>query len=225
MLAEVNYSVFTDALGGIATVVLAIIALSGVRPDVFVAITTIVFGAALLLHGGGILSEYAQLMFPSSGTAVSAQEFNGGSIAAVFLVGAAGIVLGILALIGKFPMELTGAAVIAFGAALILGSTAVSQVYMLRRPEGTAGPRDLIAHQLTSGSAGIQAVSGLTAIVLGILAVIGIVQATLILVALLVVGASILVSGSAMSGTMLNFVRPMHEPTSTSSFTSGRETM
>lgn len=44
-----TYGGFVDALGGIATIVLAIIGLSGVKPDILVSIATIVFGAALLI--------------------------------------------------------------------------------------------------------------------------------------------------------------------------------
>src|SRR5215831_16884686 len=89
-----TYSGLVDAFGGIATVVLAIIGLSGVNPEALMSIGTIVFGAALLILGGAILSEYTQMavseaMAPSSG----------GSVSVLFLVGVAGMVLGVLALL------------------------------------------------------------------------------------------------------------------------------
>ena len=55
-----TYGGFVDALGGIATIVLAIIGLSGVKPDILASIATIVFGAALLIQGGAMLSEFAE---------------------------------------------------------------------------------------------------------------------------------------------------------------------
>jgi hypothetical protein len=49
--------------------------------------------------------------------------------------------------------------------------------------------------------------AGLAAVVLGILALAGFTQEILILVALLVVGASIVVSGGALSTAMMTFFR------------------
>lgn len=43
------YGGFADAIGGIAAIVLAIVGLSGARPEMMVAIATIVFGGALLI--------------------------------------------------------------------------------------------------------------------------------------------------------------------------------
>jgi hypothetical protein len=53
-----SYGGFVDALGGIATIVLAIITLSGAMPE---ALLTIVFAAALLIQGGAMLGEFAQI--------------------------------------------------------------------------------------------------------------------------------------------------------------------
>lgn len=61
-------------------------------------------------YGGALLSEYAHIIFLPGMTADSAQEFTGGSLSAVFLVGAAGIVLGVIALLGIHPVELTAIA-------------------------------------------------------------------------------------------------------------------
>ena len=57
------YGGLADAIGGIATIVLAIIALAGVHPEVILPIAVIVFGAALLIQGGTMLSEYASINF------------------------------------------------------------------------------------------------------------------------------------------------------------------
>jgi len=54
-----SYGGFVDALGGIATIVLAIIGLAGVKAEMLVAIATVVFGAALLIEGGAMLTEFA----------------------------------------------------------------------------------------------------------------------------------------------------------------------
>jgi hypothetical protein len=124
MMGEMNYGGFADAVGGIATVVLAIIGLTGVHPEVLASIATIVFGAALLIQAGTMLSEYAYVMYPRGG-GEAATEFSGGSVAALFIVGAAGIVLGILALLAMYTEMLAAIAVIAFGAGLVVSSNAV----------------------------------------------------------------------------------------------------
>jgi hypothetical protein len=51
------YGGMGDAVGGIATAVLAIVALTGFARDTMAPIATIVFGAALLIQGGTILSN------------------------------------------------------------------------------------------------------------------------------------------------------------------------
>ena len=52
-------------------------------------------------------------------------------MSAVFLVGAAGIVLGILALLGIHPDLLMPIAAIAYGTALVLSSNAVWHLYVI----------------------------------------------------------------------------------------------
>src|SRR5215471_7927824 len=101
----------------------AIIALSGTKADILLPIATIVFGAGLLIQGGAMLSEFAQ----TEATAEASAALSGGGLAGVFLLGVAGIVLGILALLGVYPLVLTSAATIAFGGALIASASAVAQ--------------------------------------------------------------------------------------------------
>jgi hypothetical protein len=218
-LAIASYGGFVDAIGGIATVVLAILGLAGVQSELMVSIVTIVFGAALLIQGGAMLSEYVYLAFPSAMTspmgATSSPEVNGvGSLSALFLVGAAGIVLGILALVGIYPGTLTAVAVIAFGAALVVSCNAVWNLQSLRPSMPMAGGNTwhsgsaMVAAEMASGSAGIQALAGLAAVVLGILAVIGMKPGVLIFVALLVLGTTLVLTGTAMSAAVLSFMRP-----------------
>lgn len=200
------YGGFVDALGGIATIVLAIIGLSGVKPEVLVSISTVVFGAALLIQGGAMLSEFAQ-----SEATPEANVAGGGGLSALFLVGVAGIVLGVLALLGVYPAILTSAAVIAFGAALVISSSAVWQLLTSRsvamRFQTRAPVVRLLASEVAAGSVGVQAMTGLAAIVLGILAIAGIYTQALTLIALLIAGAALVMTGSTLSGTMIGFMR------------------
>ena len=219
IMGKMNYGGFADAVGGIATVVLAIIGLTGIHPEVLASIPTIVFGAALLIQAGTMLSEYAYVMYPRGG-GEAVTEFGGGSVAALFIVGAAGIVLGILALLAMYTEMLAAIAVIAFGAGLVVSSNAVWHLQVLKRVSlSTREAQDwrfgsqMLAGEMAMGSAGTQALSGLAAVILGILAVVGTYPGYLTLIALLVVGATVVLTGSALSGAALSFMRPSIERT------------
>ena len=202
-----SYGGFVDALGGIATIVLAIIGLSGVKSLDLLSIATVVFGAALLIQGGAMLSEYAQIEAPESGA-----NSGGGGLASLFGVGVAGIVLGVLALLGVRSAILNSVAAIAFGGALIVSASSVWQLLTSRsvasRFEARSTMLQRVAAEIAAGSSGVQAMAGLAIIVLGILAVAGIYTEVLALVALLVAGAAVVMTGSTLSGTMIGFMRP-----------------
>src|SRR5262249_50677824 len=134
-----------------------------------------------------------------------------GSLSTLFLVGVSGIVLGILALLGINFTILSAIGVIAFGSALLLSSNSVRNLYMLQQSVSTSGvPRagtELLAGEMASGSAGVQMLAGLASIVLGILAVIGIDPIILTLVAFIVLGGTVILTGSALSGLGIGFMR------------------
>ncbi|MGD9545467.1 MAG: hypothetical protein AB7F41_13250 [Methylocystis sp.] len=208
------YGGIIDAIGGIATVIIAIVALSGVNAPLLASIATIVFGAALIVQAGAMLSEYAQIIFPAGSRTVNVEGFGGGSLAVVFLAGAAGIVLGVLSLLGIEPSTLTPIAAIAFGSALVLSSNAVWQLHVLgqeslkSRGQMGDGNGEMLASEVAFGSAGIQALSGLAVIVLGILALVGVANdLTLNLVALLVLGATVVFTGGSLNATLLSIMR------------------
>jgi hypothetical protein len=202
-----SYGGFVDALGGIATVILAIIGLAGVKPEVLVPIATIVFGAALLIQGGAMLTEFA-----TTDGVPEESASSGGGLSALFLVGFAGIVLGVLALLGVHSGILTAVSAIAFGGALVISSTAVWQLLTSRSVAARFQSRSpmlrIMASEVAAGSSGLQAMAGLAVIVLGILAVAGIFTQGLTLIAFLVAGAAIVLTGSSLSGTMTGFMRP-----------------
>lgn len=210
------YGGLIDAIGGVATVVLAICGLVNLSPSILTAVATIVFGVALLIQGGAMVSEYAQVSFPIDMEGGSIDSFGGNSLVAVFLVGAAGIVLGVLALLGVQAGVLMPIAAIAFGTALLLSSNAVWRLYVLRRgsrvqglaTSASQGGGEIIASEMASGSAGLQAVAGLAAIVLGIIALAGSTNdLTINLVALLILGATLILTGSTLSATVIGFMR------------------
>ncbi len=209
---------FVDAIGGLATIVLAIVALAGVASTTIVAIATIVFGAALLIHGGAVLSEFAHTMYTpgyaaGTGTSTSVAEFGGGTLSALFLAGATGIVLGVLDLLGIASGILAAISLIVFGSALLLSSGSTHSLQKMKSGLQTSdvsrGGNEIVASEMASGSAAAQALAGLAAIVLGILAVTGIRTGVLTMAGLIVVGASILLTGSALAGAAVGFMRPI----------------
>ena len=173
---------FTEAIGAFGVIVLAIIGLVGLLAHSLAAIATIVVGAAILVEGRALTSGHGQLM-AREGDEGQALEWSRG-VTAEFMGGVAGIVLGILALFGTYPETLLGAAVIVFGATFLLTSTAVSQLnwllgFQMREKAGGEPLRELPA-----ADSGGQVLVGLSAVVLGILAVIGLSPMTLVLVVL-----------------------------------------
>jgi len=205
------YGGLIDALGGIAAAVLAIIGLTGFDPQGMAGIATIVFGAALVVQGGTILTEYMQIASQSA-DGVPLTSLGAEGVSAMFLVGAGGIVLGVLALLNIAATGLIAVAVIAYGSALLLSSSSVRQLYVLQGSlQSLVAPRsgnELIAGQMASGSTGVQLMAGLASAVLGILAVAGNAPLSLSLAALLVLGVTVLLTGSTLSGLILSFMRP-----------------
>jgi len=125
-----------------------------------------------------------------------------------------GIVLGVLALLGIDAITLTSIALIGFGTALVLSSRAVWHLYtikhaMMKGEEEAVPGSEFLASEMASGSTAIQALTGLTAVILGILALAGATANTvmLILVALLVLGGTLVFTGSAWSGTVMRFMK------------------
>jgi hypothetical protein len=205
------YGGFVDAIGGVATVVLSVFGLAGTRPGSMIAIAIIIFGVSLLIQGGTMATEYAGIRFPAGAVAPS----GGHNLSAIFMVGAGGIILGVLSLLGLEAMVLTPVAVIAFGTGLALSSNAVPHMCAVRRAastseaESTLAGSEILASEMAYGSGGLQALAGLAAIVLGILAIAGTGadDRILILAALLVLGATMVVTGSTLTGTTMRSTR------------------
>jgi hypothetical protein len=208
------YGGLADAIGGLATVVIAIVGLAGVNAPTMAAIDTIVFGAALLILAGAMLTEYARIIFPAGSSTAQIEGFGGSSLSVVFLVGVAGIVLGVLSLLGVEPAVLIPISTIAFGSALLLSSNAVWQLRALSQESSRAkggaklSTSEILASEMAFSSAGVQALSGLAVIVLAVLALVGVANdLTLNLVALLALGATIVFTGGSLSASLLNFMR------------------
>lgn len=200
---ETSSGLFAEAIGGIATIVLAILALAGVSPGYLLTIATIVFGAALLIEGTSLVTDYVHVL--QAAPALLRFQVGTSGISAVFVAGISGIVLGVLALLGVGGGTLVSVAVIVFGGALLLTSSAVLNLHTLK----SQSMGDVMAGEVVSGTAGGQVLAGIAAIVLGILAVAGTASSVLDMVALLVLGAAILATGNGVNNAMASM---MHIP-------------
>jgi hypothetical protein len=195
-----------ESVGGIVAVVLTILGLAHVAPVFLVAIATIAVGAALLADGAALVAGYARLL-TGRGEQVAATGASP-TWSIELLAGSAGIVLGILALLNVQPLELVAIAAIAFGGGLILTSSLRSEIAVLRA--AALSPDDRLRHLAAEGAAGsavAEVLTGLAAVVLGILALAGLSQVTLVLVALLAVGVFLVLSGSTAANTMVAMFR------------------
>jgi hypothetical protein len=195
-----------EGIVGGATIVLALIGLSNMYPSYMIPIATIAMGAAFLLEGGAISVRFSKLLSETSKDRLDEAEFGMG-LTSEFVGGIAGVVLGILALVGLYPMVLVPVAVLVFGATLMFSSGATVRLDALEL-EGLEGSRfKRISHEAVKASAGVEFLLGLSAVILGIIALVGTVPATLSLVALLIVGVSTFVTGAAVSTRMLSLFR------------------
>jgi hypothetical protein len=191
----------TEAICGAGAVVLAIIGLAGTLPGYLASIATIVFGVALLAQGGAIAARYSRLLRETTPHEWDARAELGGGMGAEFLAGGAGVVMGILGVLGIGTPTLIPIAVIVFGGALLLGSGSTADLSTLTM-SGPHGRVAQISRQAAVAASGAQVLVGVAAIVLGIIALVGVDPVPVTLVALLVLGASVLFTGTALTGRM-----------------------
>ncbi len=195
------------AIGGICVAGLAIAGLANAIPGTLGAIATIVFGVVLVLQGGALTARFLNVGEPGGRAITEATAGLGAGVAG----GIAGIVLGILSLLGIEQVGLMAVAVIVFGVCLWLSNVALTRfntVMTAEAPMNTQTPQ--LMYAVTSWTTGMNALVGLAAVILGIVALGSMATAwttalILSLVGLLCLGCAVLVSGSATSTRVLSF--------------------
>lgn len=175
-----------EAVAGLGAGVLAIIGLVGTAPERLGAIAAIVIGAGLLARGAAVAARTSSL---ANGNAERNEVASGLSVEV--MAGIAGIALGILAFLSIERAVLIPIALMAFGAALMLGAAVTRQV------DNAAGGLSDHSSAAIDADLGAEVLTGLGAGVLGILAIVGGGQDTaLYLVGLLAVGAAMLLEAA-----------------------------
>ncbi len=193
-----------EGIAGTGAIALSIIGLAGLMSQMMAAVAAILIGVAMLFEGGAVGARFSRLVSETGGGRAGVMGIGGG-MTAEFLGGGAGVVLGILALLGILPMMLVSVAAIVFGGALLLGIGVSSRLNDLQI-EKTCDKMETrhVAREAVRSAAGVQVLIGLGSLTLGILSVIGLAPMILTLVAFLGVGFSNLMSGTAISGRMLS---------------------
>jgi hypothetical protein len=174
----------SEGAAGVAVIVLAIVALAGVSSHALAAIAAIVIGGGLMIQALNSAAEHSKAAAAETVGAVRKPAL-GGEAMVDCLCGFAGIVLGVLALVGSGGGHLLPAALIIFGGGLLVGGAA------------SARSPTLFA------AGGMEMLIGLSAIVLGILSVLMTGTAVLVLVGFLAVGAGLLLVSAALGDVML----------------------
>jgi hypothetical protein len=165
-------------LGG-GAIVLSILGLLGLYPATFAKICAIAVGAGLVSHG---MSATASKRRSAAGERHGVRADLGGEA----IGGAAGAVLGILALFGILPAILMPVSAIVLGGSMLLGAPS--------QAEKVGGS----VVQTARASAGIESIAGVGAIVLGIIALLRIgPNVPLTLVAMLALGGAMLLTGGS----------------------------
>jgi hypothetical protein len=188
-----------EAIGGAAAAVLAIVGLAGVLPTAMMSVATIVLGGAILLDSAGITARYERLVRDTWGgeARVSKAEVGTG-LSAESLAGIAGIVLGLLALLGNVPETLCSIALIAFGGGMTLGSLA------RRRFHATS-----VAHYGAGASqTAMRALAEATSVGAG--GDLGVYPTTLVLIGFLGVGGALMLGGKVLGTKVFHFMH--HHP-------------
>lgn len=197
---------FGEALAAAGALVLAIIGLAGLYPVQLVSIATIAVSAALVLEGGAVATRFHAILAETAGGKLEASELGGG-LSTEILGGAAGVVLGILALLGVVPYTLLGAAAIVLGGSVMLGSmTDVKLNAITVHGAHLSETARAVARNAVRAAAGAQALVGAGAIVLGILALLNNHAVVLTLVAMLALGGALLLAGGAIGARFLALV-------------------
>jgi len=193
----------TEGAAGIAVIVLAVVALAGVSAGILASIAAIVIGVGLIVQAFNSAAEETRVTEPgTSGGAQAATATFGAEVMVDCMCGLTGIVLGILALVGVNPGHLLPPALIVFGGSLLLGGV-ISMRPRTLQVTRSGTETQMVAYRNSPAAGGIEILTGLAAVVLGILSVIMAPSWVLLLVGFLVVGAALLMVSASFAGAAL----------------------
>ncbi len=128
-ISELGVGLTTELVGGLAGIVMGILALLNVSPTVLLPVAAIVFGVTLLF-GSTVTARLNSLHISRSGEHEAfrevAQEAVSAAAGVQLLLGLVAITLGILALVGMSPVVMNLIALLCIGFSDLLSGTALS---------------------------------------------------------------------------------------------------
>lgn len=198
------FGLITEGAAGIAAVVLAIIALAGISSGALASITTIIIGVGLMVQAFNAAAEVSR-GFSAGGTAVAAAGRGaelGGEIMVDLAAGLAGIVLGILGLVGVNAPHVIPAALIVFGGALILSGATAAQSRVSTATTASGAPVQ-VSYQAPTAMSGLEILVGFAAVILGILSLVFESSWVLVLAGFIAVGAALLIVSATFSSAVV----------------------
>ncbi len=168
-----------EAVAGLGAVVLCILGFNDLAPERLGAIAVIAIGGGFLVRGAAVAARASAVMARSH-----SEEQLASGVSAELLAGVAGVALGVLAFLDVERAVLLPAALIAFGAALMMGAA------MTRQLDTALGGLSSTASPVLQSDLGAEVLIGLGAIALGIIALVSTpFNVTLVLAGLTAVGA------------------------------------
>lgn len=198
---------FTEAIAGLAAVVLAILGLIGVLPVDFAAVGLIVVAAALLIEGTSIAASVYRAQTRRRADDGQLPEIAGG-LGAESLAAVAGLALALLALLRVDPFTLMPVAAIVLGVGMMFGSAAAARMNSIRLVgPGTPDTAGLVAREAVRAASSAHVLVGLAVVILGIVAIAAASPLTLTLICVLCLGGTVLLSGAAIGGRLVDALR------------------
>lgn len=204
MRAASSGSIMEGVVGaGAAT--LAILALAGVLPVILVPVAVLAGGAALIFQGLAVTTRLHAIMNLTSDERHPAGGALGEGLTVELMGGAGAAVLGLLAVIGVGQTILPPIGVIILGATLLTSTNVIAKLnHLAISYSGHHEAAQEVAREAVQASLGAQILLGLGAMALGILAIVGVAPMALTMIGVLAVGASVLLSGTALGTRMVS---------------------
>ncbi len=201
--AEMEMSIGAT-VGGLALIVLGILALDKVAAPILISVGVIVAGVIFLIESVALSSTLVRSFKAEGGTAAVSQISAG--MNASMLGGITGVVLGILGILGVASVTLTAVAVIVFGGAALLDYPARTHMRALQMAAQGSDDATRLAMAFASSTnmSGVLVSAGL--ITLGILALAGTAGEVLVAVSLLGLGTYVFLEGTSLVGYLFSMV-------------------
>ncbi len=203
----VTSGALSESLASGVALILAIIGLSGRLPSLLLSVAVIAMGAAFLFEGIALSSRFSKLLAETSKDRLDKAEFGVG-VTSEFLGGFTGVVLGILSLLQIAPMSLIPVSLIVYGVTFMLSSGSTDRLNAIELEGAAESTRyRKIAYEAMRSATFLEFVLGMSAVILGTIALVGTSVAVISLVGMLVVSVSGLLTGAAVTTRMLSLLR------------------